>query len=79
MIENYSYAGVHVPGPIIRLHTNVAYVTNKPVRYVVTIILLLWLEVNNELVNSIVKKVRRRIQNVCSITQWVLLILNCTI
>ena len=38
-IEN-SYAGVHVPGPTIRLHTNVAYVTNKPVRYVVIIIIM---------------------------------------
>ena len=42
------FAGVHVPGPIIRVHTNVAYVTNKPVRYVD---ILLRLEVNSELIN----------------------------
>ena len=54
-------AGVHVPGPTIRVNTNVAYVTNKPVRYVVIVILLCmvrseqWTHYHNTL---IVKKVR---------------------
>ena len=39
-VEN-SFVGVHIPGPAIKLHTNVAYVTDKPVRYVV---IILWLE-----------------------------------
>ena len=31
------FAGVHVTGPTVRVHTNLAYVVNKPVRYAATI------------------------------------------